>query len=87
MKKNAKESGKEDEIIVDLWKSCTSKGIVRRKDFEKLLGRAAREEKYKAKKLGKTLSDDEAEKIAFDKLSTKVSPSVKIPASIHLKLY
>ena len=74
-------------LIVDLWKSCTSKGIVRRKDFEKLLGRATREEKYKAKKLGKTLSDDEAEKIAFDKLSTKVSPSVKIPASIHLKLY
>ena len=82
-----KESGKEDEIIIDLWKSCTSKGIVRRKDFERILGRAAREEKYKAKKIGKTLTDDQAEKIAFDKLSTKVSPSVKIPASIHLKLY
>ena len=82
-----KESGKEDEIIIDLWKSCTSKGIVRRKDFERILGRAAREEKYRAKKLGKQISMDEAEKIAFDKLSAKISPSVKIPASVHLKLY
>ena len=40
-----KESGKEDEIIIDLWKSCTSKGIVRRKEFERILGRAAREAK------------------------------------------
>ena len=82
-----KASGKEDEIIIDLWKSCTSKGIVRRKDFERILSRATREEKYRAKKLGKNLTDDQAEKIAFDKLSTKVSPSIKIPASIHLKLY
>jgi hypothetical protein len=82
-----KESGKEDELIVDLWKSCTSKGVVRRKDFERILGRAAREEKYRAKKLGKNITDEQAEKIAFDKLSVKVSPSVKIPASIHLKLY
>ena len=82
-----KESGKEDEIIIDLWKSCTSKGIVRRKDFERILGRAAREEKYRAKKVGKNLTYDQAEKIAFDKLSAKVSPSVKIPASVHLKLY
>tara|TARA_Y100000592_G_C5445334_1_gene305690 strand:+ start:81 stop:1613 length:1533 start_codon:yes stop_codon:yes gene_type:complete len=82
-----KESGKEDEIIIDLWKSCTSKGIVRRKDFERILGRAAREEKYRAKKVGKNLTDEQAEKIAFDKLSVKVSPSVKIPASVHLKLY
>ena len=82
-----KESGKEDEIIIDLWKSCTSKGIVRRKQFERILGRAAREEKYRAKKLGKTISTEQAEKIAFDKLSARVSPSVKIPASVHLKLY
>ena len=82
-----KESGKEDEIIIDLWKSCTSKGIVRRKDFERILGRAAREEKYRAKKLGKQINMDQAEKIAFDKLSTKVSTSIKIPASVHLKLY
>ena len=82
-----KESGKEDEIIIDLWKSCTSKGIVRRKEFERILGRVAREEKYRAKKLGKTISTEQAEKIAFDKLSTRVSPSVKIPASVHLKLY
>ena len=82
-----KESGKEDEIIIDLWKSCTSKGIVRRKDFERILGRAAREEKYRAKKLGKSISMDEAEKIAFEKLSAKVSPSTTIPASVHIKLY
>jgi hypothetical protein len=82
-----KESGKEDEIIIDLWKSCTSKGIVRRKDFERILGRAAREEKYRAKKLGKSISMDEAEKIAFDKLSAKISPSTTIPASVHIKLY
>ena len=82
-----KESGKEDEIIVDLWKSCTSKGIVRRKDFERILGRAAREEKYRAKKLGKSISMDEAEKVAYDKLSVKITPSIKIPASVHLKLY
>ena len=82
-----KESGKEDEIVIDLWKSCTSKGIVRRKDFERILGRAAREEKYRAKKLGKQINMDQAEKIAFDKLSTKVSTSIKIPASVHLKLY
>ena len=48
-----KESGKEDEIIIDLWKSCTSKGIVRRKEFERILGRAAREEKYRAKQMEK----------------------------------
>lgn len=82
-----KESGKEDEIIIDLWKSCTSKGIVRRKEFERILGRAAREEKYRAKQTGKTISMDQAEKIAFDKLSAKISSSVKIPASVHLKLY
>ena len=58
-----------------------------RKDCKRILGRVAREEKKKAKKLGKTISMDEAEKIAFDKLSTKISPSVKIPASVHLKLY
>ena len=83
----AKESGKEDEIIIDLWKACTSKGIIRRKDFERILGRAAREEKYKAKKLGKSITVDEAEKIAFDKLSAKVPPTIKIPSSVHLKLY
>lgn len=82
-----KESGIEDEIIVDLWKSCTSKGIVRRKDFERILNRASREEKYRAKKLGKTLTDVQAEKIAFDKLATKMPSSVKVPASVHLKLY
>ena len=82
-----KESGIEDQLIIDLWKSCTSKGIVRRKDFERLLTRTAREEKYRAKKLGKNLTDQQAEKIAFDKLSTKVPSSVKIPASVHLKLY
>jgi len=82
-----KESGKEDEIIIDLWKSCTSKGIVRRIDFERILGRVAREERYRAKKFGKTISMDEAEKIAFDKLSARVSPSIKIPASVHIKLY
>lgn len=82
-----KESGKEDEIIIDLWKSCTSKGVIRRKEFERILGRAAREEKYRAKKIGKSLTYEQAEKIAFDKLSTKVSPSIKIPASVHLKLY
>ena len=30
---------------------------------------------------------DQAEKIAFHKLSTNVSTSIKIPASVHLKLY
>ena len=44
-----KESGKEDEIIIDLRKSCTSKGIVRRKDFENLV--AAREENIGQKNL------------------------------------
>ena len=87
MSLSMKESGKEDELIIDLWKSCTSKGVVRRKDFERILGRAAREEKYRAKKLGKTITMEQAEKIAFNKLSAKVSPSIKIPASVHLKLY
>lgn len=82
-----KESGKEDKIIIDLWKACTSKGIIRRKDFERILARATREEKYRAKKLGKSMTMDQAEKIAFDKLSANVSPSIKIPASVHLKLY
>ena len=82
-----KESGKEDEIIIDLWKSCTSKGVVRRKEFERILGRAAREEKYRAKKIGKSLTYKEAEKIAFNKLTAKIAPSIKIPASVHLKLY
>ena len=40
-----------------------------------------------ARKLGKNLTDQQAEKIAFDKLSTKVPSTVKIPASVHLKLY
>ena len=62
-----KESGKEDEIIIDLWKSCTSKGIVRRKDFERILGRATREEYYRTKKVGKPITMDEAEKISFNK--------------------
>jgi hypothetical protein len=82
-----KESGKEDEIVIDLWKACTSKGIIRRKDFERILGRAAREEKYRAQKLGKSITMDQAEKIAFDKLSANVPPTIKIPASVHLKLY
>lgn len=82
-----KDSGIEDQLIVDLWKSCTSKGIVRRKDFERILMRMTREEKYKAKKLGNNLTDQQAEKIAFDKLTTKVPSTVKIPASVHLKLY
>jgi hypothetical protein len=32
-------SGKEDEIIVDLWSAITSKGITNRKDYERLVER------------------------------------------------
>ena len=44
-----KTSGKEDEIIIDLWKSCTSKGVTNRKDFERFLSRLTRLEQSKLK--------------------------------------
>jgi hypothetical protein len=82
-------SGKEDEIIVDLWSAITSKGITNRKDYERLVERIGWGLYNRSKKKGqKRLTQEQADELAKQSLSaTIVGSESKVPGSFHIKLY
>ena len=82
-------SGIPDEVVLDLWKAITSKGITNRKDYERLIERIGKGKLQKSKKRGqKRLTQEQADEEARQSLSaTTVGDKKKIPGSFHLKLY
>ena len=82
-------SGIPDEVVLDLWKSITSKGITNRKDHEKLIERIGQGKLQKSKKRGqKRLTQAQADEAARQSVSATIKGNQKkIPGSFHLKLY
>lgn len=82
-------SGVPDEIILDLWKAITSKGITNRKDYERLIERIGKSKFEQSKKKGqKRLTQQQADEAAAQSLrATIVGSASKVPGSFHLKLY
>lgn len=82
-------SGISDEIILDLWKAITSKGITNRKDYERLIERIAKSKMEQSKRKGqKRLNQQEADKVASESLRATMTGNMsKVPGSFHLKLY
>lgn len=78
-----------DELVLDLWKGITSKGITNRKDYEKLIKRIGRSKLEQSKKKGqKRLSQKEADEAASQSLRATMSGNItKVPGSFHIKLY
>jgi hypothetical protein len=84
-----KKSGKEDEVILDLWSAITSKGITNRKDYERLVERIGYGMYNRSKKPGqKRLTQKEADELAKESLrATIMGNQSKVPGSFHIKLY
>lgn len=83
-----KESGIEDEIIIDLFNAIKSKSIVNRRDYEKILGRISKSILEKSKRKGqKRLTQEEADLQARSTLNVKMGSNYKLPSCFHLKLY
>lgn len=84
-----KNSGKEDEVILDLWSAITSKGITNRKDYERMVERIGYGMYKKSKKPGqKQLTQKEADELAKQSLrATIMGNQSKVPGSFHIKLY
>lgn len=84
-----KKSGKEDEIILDLWSAITSKGLTNRKDYERLVERIGWGIYNRSKKTGqKRLTQKQADEKAKESLrATIMGNQSKIPGSFHIKLY
>ena len=84
-----KKSGKEDEVILDLWSAITSKGITNRKDYERMVERIGYGMYKRSKKSGqKQLTQKEADELAKQSLrATIMGNQSKVPGSFHLKLY
>ena len=84
-----KNSGKEDEVILDLWSAITSKGITNRKDYERMVERIGYGIYNRSKKSGqKQLTQKEADELAKQSLrATIMGNQSKVPGSFHLKLY
>ena len=82
-------SGISDEIILDLWKAITSKGIANRKDYERLIERIGKSKLEQSKRKGqKRLTQQQADESAASSLrATIVGSASKVPGSFHLKLY
>lgn len=82
-------SGIPDEVVLDIWKSITSKGITNRKDHERLIERIGEGKLKKSKKRGqKRLTQKQADEAARQAISATIKGSIKkIPGSFHLKLY
>jgi hypothetical protein len=85
---NSGNQKKQDEIILDLWSGIVSKGILNRKDSEKIIERIGKNIYNKSKKIGqKNLTQDQADDKARSILmANQIAPN-KISASFHLKLY
>jgi len=73
---------------LDLWSGIVSKGILNRKDSEKIIERIGKNIYNKSKKIGqKNLTQDQADDKARSILmANQIAPN-KISASFHLKLY
>lgn len=86
---SVKKSGKEDEVILDLWSAITSKGITNRKDYERLVERIGYGLYNKSRKPGqKRLTQNEADELAKQSLrATLMGNQSKVPGSFHIKLY
>jgi len=84
-----KKSGKEDEVILDLWSAITSKGITNRKDYERMVERIGYGIYNRSKKSGqKRLTQKEADELAKQSLrATIMGNQSKVPGSFHIKLY
>ena len=84
-----KKSGKEDEVILDLWSAITSKGITNRKDYERMVERIGYGMYKRSKKSGqKQLTQKEADELAKQSLrATIMGNQSKVPGSFHIKLY
>ncbi len=84
-----KKSGKEDEVILDLWSAITSKGITNRKDYERMVERIGYGIYNRSKKPGqKRLTQKEADELAKESLrATIIGNQSKVPGSFHIKLY
>jgi len=83
-----KESGIEDEIIIDLFNAIKSKSIVNRRDYEKILARISKSILEKSKRKGqKRLTQEEADLQARSTLNVKMGTNYKLPSCFHLKLY
>jgi len=82
-------SGIPDELVLDLWKAITSKGITNRKDYERLIERIAKSKMEQSKRKGqKRLNQQEADKVASESLRATMTGNMsKVPGSFHLKLY
>jgi hypothetical protein len=83
-----KESGKEDEIILDLYNAIKSKSVVDRKDFEKIIGKIGDFIYKQSKKMGqKQLTREESDVLARARMLTKMGSNYKLPSSFYIKLY
>jgi len=82
-------SGISDEMVLDLWKAITSKGITNRKDYERLIERISKFKLEQSRRKGqKKLSQKEADEAASQSLRATIMGSAsKVPGSFHLKLY
>jgi len=85
---NSGNKNKQDEIILDLWSAITSKGIVNRKDSEKMVEKLGKNLYNKSRKMGqKNLTQEQADTKARAILATKDIDVNKISGSFHIKLY
>jgi hypothetical protein len=85
---NSGNKNKQDEIILDLWSAITSKGIVNRKDSEKMVEKLGKNLYNKSRKMGqKNLTQEQADVKARAILATKDIDVNKISGSFHIKLY
>ena len=85
---NSGNKNKQDEIILDLWSAITSKGIVNRKDSEKMIEKLGKNLYNKSRKMGqKNLTQEQADIKARAILATKAIDVNKISGSFHIKLY
>jgi hypothetical protein len=82
-------SGIPDELVLDLWKAITSKGITNRKDYERLIERISKFKLEQSKRKGqKRLTQEDADKSASESLRATMSGTInKVPGSFHIKLY
>ena len=78
----------QDEIRIDLWEACTSRGIVDKKEYEKMVTRiGARLHKKSRKKGQENMTIQQAENLAKDLMRAKNVNPKRIPSSFHIKLY
>jgi len=85
---NSGNKNKQDEIILDLWSAITSKGIINRKDSEKMVEKLGKNLYNKSRKMGqKNLTQEQADIKARAILATKDIDVNKISGSFHIKLY